>query len=246
MCCAWNVDHVQPSDNKWPLDLGFQNDVQDERTKPFITESYASQARKGFLQPSGCCTWLLPSLQEQKSNRLAMKGVGFLGLAGGNWRRLGALLQHHQPPPTDPPSPDSTDLKISALSDVTSTPSKTNTVRTLDRRTRWAPRRNNTKASAPFFKEPPLPSTPSFWVWAAPSTTITRWSLLWSELGLDFQRVKKLVSKLHVHAAKLVHNRRALQSFQQYYQPSSGDGFRSSLQPSWSPVIFPFRFAVPK
>ena len=33
-------------------------------------------------------------------------------------------------------------------------------------------------ASTPSSKEPPLPSTPSFWEWVAPSTTITRWSLL--------------------------------------------------------------------
>jgi len=54
------------------------------------------------------------------------------------------------------------------------------------------------------------------------------------ELGLDFQRAKKHASKLYVYsvnyAAKLVHTRCAL--FQHYYQLSSGDGFRSSLQPS--------------
>jgi len=37
---------------------------------------------------------------------------------------------------------------------------------------------NQLKASAPHFKEPLLPSTPSFWEWVAPSTTITCWSLI--------------------------------------------------------------------
>ena len=38
--------------------------------------------------------------------------------------------------------------------------------------------RNSAKISATSFKEPQLPSTPSFWEWVAPSTTITRWSLI--------------------------------------------------------------------
>ena len=62
------------------------------------------------------------------------------------------------------------------------------------------------------------------------------------ETGSWFQRVKKLASELHVHsvnfAAKLVHTRLAL--FQYCYQLSSGAGFKPSLQPSWSPLIFPF------
>ena len=48
-----------------------------------------------------------------------------------------------QPPPADPPSSDSTDPKISAFSNVTFTTSRSSTVRTLDRRTSWAPRRNS-------------------------------------------------------------------------------------------------------
>ena len=35
------------------------------------------------------------------------------------------------------------------------------------------PQRNSTKSSAIFSKEPPLLSTPPFWVWAAPFTTPT-------------------------------------------------------------------------
>ena len=73
--------------------------------------------------------------------------------------------------------------------------------------------KNSTKTFATFSKEPPLLSTSSFWVWAAPSTytTLTLWSLSRNWLGLNSQRVKKLASKLHVHsvnfAAKLVHTR---------------------------------------
>jgi hypothetical protein len=83
-------------------------------------------------------------------------------------------------------------------------------------------------------------STPSFWEWVAPSTTITRRSEPFKELRLDPQRVKELASKLHVHsvinAARHVHTRRTLsstiviKSYMNSHQP--GDGFRSSLQPS--------------
>jgi len=76
-----------------------------------------------------------------------MKGGGFLGVAGGSWGRLGALLQHRKPPPTDPPFPDSTNPKISAFFNVTFTLWRSNTLRTIDHRTSWAPHRNNIKAS---------------------------------------------------------------------------------------------------
>ena len=102
--------------------------------------------------------WLLPSPRRLKSNRLAMKEGGFLGVAGDNWGRMEALQQRRQPPVANPPSPDSIDTKISAFINVTFISSRSSTVRTLDRRTSWAPRRNNTIASAPSFKEPPLPS----------------------------------------------------------------------------------------
>ena len=84
-------------------------------------------------------------------------------------------------------------------------------MRTLDRRTSWAPCRNSHKASAQSFKEPPLPSTPCFtsgWHHYNNHTLEP-----YHELGLDSQRVNKIASKLHIHsvnyAAKLVHNRRA-------------------------------------
>ena len=47
-----------------------------------------------------------------------LEGGGFLGVAGGNLGRPEALLQHRQPL-ADPPSPDSTDPKISAFYNVT-------------------------------------------------------------------------------------------------------------------------------
>jgi len=71
-----------------------------------------------------------------------------------------------------------------------------------------------------------LLSTSSFWVWVAPSTTLTLKPF--KELGLDSQRVKKLASNLHVHsvnfAAKLVHTRRAFSStvFNSHQEPVSG------------------------
>ena len=74
-----------------------------------------------------------PSLQKQKRNRLVMKGGGFLGVAGGNQGTPGAPQQHRQPL-ADPPSPDSIDPKILAFFNVTFTSSRSNTLRTLDRR----------------------------------------------------------------------------------------------------------------
>jgi len=112
---------------------------------------------------------------------------------------------------------------------VTFTSPRSRTVRTLDRRTSWAPRRNNTKASAPSFKEPPLPSTPFYWEWVAPPTTITRWSH--SKAWVAFLKDKKLASKLHMHFETCPYQWCPLQY---HYQLSSGANFRLSLQPSGS------------
>jgi len=79
--------------------------------------------------------WLLPSLRKQKSNRLLLKeGGGYFGVSGRNWLggRLEAFQQHCQPL-ADPPSPDSTNPKISAFSNVTFTSLRSSTVRTLAR-----------------------------------------------------------------------------------------------------------------
>ena len=130
------------------------------------------------------------------------------------------------------------DLKTSTKLSATSTSSKSSTVRTPDLRTSWTPQKNSTKISATFSKEPPLLSTSSFWVWVAPSTTLTLWSLT-KELGFDSQRVKKLASKLHVHsvnfAAKLVHTKRALSSTtitNSHQEPVSGQAC-NPLDPHW-------------
>jgi len=105
-----------------------------------------------------------------------MKGGELLGVAGGNWGHLehfNRTASFHQ----------QTHLLLTAPtwksqhSLTWQSPHQYHTVRTLDRRTSWAPRRNSIKASAPFFKEPPLPSKPSFWGWVTPCTAITRWSL---------------------------------------------------------------------
>ena len=67
------------------------------------------------------------------------------------------------------------------------------------------------------------------------------------DLGLDFQRVKKLASKLLVHsvnfAAKLVHTRHALSStiINSHQELVSGQACNPR---SWSPLNFPFLFAV--
>jgi len=53
------------------------------------------------------------------------------------------------------------------------------------------------------------------------------------ELVLDSQRVKKPASKLHVHSVNDAQTcSYQMCPFQHYYQLSSGDGFRSILQPS--------------
>jgi hypothetical protein len=49
-----------------------------------------------------------------------MEGGGFFVVAGGNWGRLRASQQYRQPL-TDPPTPESTDPKISAFFKVAST-----------------------------------------------------------------------------------------------------------------------------
>jgi len=155
---------------------------------------------------------LLPIFAKTKKQQNSNEGWWVSRSGRGNWGRPGATQQHRQPL-ADPPSPDSADPKISAFSNVTFTSLSSSTVRTLDRRTSWAPRRNSRKASAPPFKEPPLLSTPSFWEWVAISTTITRWNLLRSWVLI----LKELWNLLHhVYSvnnfAKLVHTRRALSS----------------------------------
>jgi len=67
------------------------------------------------------------------------------------------------------------------------------------------------------------------------------------ELGLDCQRVGKLApSSMCTLWTSLLTLSIPCQTcpFQYCYQPLSGAGFRQSLQPSWSPLTFPFLFVV--
>jgi hypothetical protein len=71
------------------------------------------------------------------------------------------------------------------------------------------------------------------------------------ELGIDYQRVKKLASKLHVHSvnytAKLVHTRCALSStiINTHQEPISGQACNPP-DPYWFFLIFWWRsFTVP-
>jgi hypothetical protein len=147
-----------------------------------------------------------------------MKGAGFLGVAGGNWDReigttstaplaatnrstFSTFSRQHRPKDHSILQCDIHHIEIKYDKDTRS-----------QNQLSTAQARNSTKASAPSFKDPQFSSTPFFWEWVAPSTTITRWSLFrnW------FSKSYKLASKLHVHsvnyAAKLVHTRRALSS----------------------------------
>jgi len=98
--------------------------------------------------------WLAaPIFTKTKKQQTSSEGGRILRSGKG---RLRETFQEHfystaKPLPTDPPSPDSTDPKISAFSNVISTSSRSSTVRTLDCRTSRAPRRNSTKDSALFF-----------------------------------------------------------------------------------------------
>jgi len=112
-------------------------------------------------------------------------------------------------------------------------------VKTPGLRTSWTPQSNSTKTFAFFSEEPPLLSTSSFWVWVAPSTTLTLWSLLrnWVLILKEVRSMPQALYTLYFCPYQTC-------PFQYCYQLSSGAGFRPSLQPSWSPLIFPFLFAV--
>jgi len=172
--------------------------------------------------------WLLPCLLDHISSKILV-GEGFFGVAGGDWGRQGVPQQHRQQP-ADPPSPDSTDPKVSAFFKVTSTSSRSSKVRTLYLIISYVPCRNSTKTPATSFKEPPLPFTPPFWEWAAPSTTITRWSLIgsWSW----FSESQEICFQASCPFCQLCCQTCPYQTcpFQHCYQLSSGNGFRSSLQ----------------
>jgi len=105
--------------------------------------------------------------------------------------------------------------------------SRSSTVKTLDLRTSWTPQRNSTKTFATFSKESPLLSTSSFWVWAAPSTTLTIWSLSrnWVSILKELKSLppSSMCTPMNF-AAKLVNTRRALSStvINSHQEPVSG------------------------
>ena len=109
------------------------------------------------------------------------------------------------------------------------------------------------KTSAPSFKEPPLPSTPSFWEWAAPSTIIIRWSLMKSWVLILKELRNLLPSFMFILSITLPNNLstpsahlRVLLSTLHRSPLSPGASFRSSLRPSWFSFSLWWRsFTVP-
>jgi hypothetical protein len=153
-----------------------------------------------------------PSPRKQKSNRLAMKGGGFLKVAGGKWRgRPGATLQHHQPSADPLFPPGSTDP---AYFNVTSTTSRSRSVKTLDLTANWL----SAAQKQHDLHHPSTSLCTLHTILLERNGTIYNNHTLepFKELGLDSQRIEKLASNLHVHfvnyAVKLVHTRRALSS----------------------------------
>ena len=138
----------------------------------------ASQTKLGLPPAVRMLYWLPPSISAKtKKQQTSNKGRWVLRSGRGQLRETRSTSA--APPAigrsTFPRQQRPKDLSIF---NVTFTSSRSSTMRTLDCRSSWAPRRNSIKASAPSFKEPLLLSTPSFGEWVAPSTTITRWSLL--------------------------------------------------------------------
>jgi len=125
--------------------------------------------------------WLLPSLRKQKNNRLlvllvAMKGGGFLGVAGGNWGRPGAPQQHrrstfprqHRPKDLSIFQREIHFIKVEYCEDIR----PQNQLST-------AQEQHKGFCSTLQGASVTLLTIPinSYWVWAAPSTTLTLWSL---------------------------------------------------------------------
>ena len=83
------------------------------------------------------------------------------------------------------------------------------------------------KGLCSIYREPLLVSTPYFWVWVAPSTTITCWSWI-----LILKEVRNsLPSFMFILSITLPSLSIPDVPFHHSYQLSSGDGLRSSLRP---------------
>jgi len=142
--------------------------------------------------------WFLLSPQKQKKEPHEHRKGWVLWSGRGQLRETGSTSAA-LPATSRPPSPYITDPKISAYFDV-AIPHLDRALwgRIPDLRTRWAPCRNSTNISAPFFNEPLLLSTPSFFeVGGNIYNTLTLESF--KDLCLDSQRIKKLTSKLQLH-----------------------------------------------
>ena len=116
-------------------------------------------------------------------------------------------------------------------------------VKTPDLRTSWTSQRNSPKISATFSKEPTLLCTSSSWVWVAPSTILTLWSSeAFQGTGSWFSELRSLppssMCTLWTSLLILSIPDVPFPVLLSTYQLSSRAGFRPSLQPSWSPLIF--------
>jgi len=167
-----------------------------------------------------------------------MKGGGFLGVARGNWGIPGALLQHRQPPPTDPPSPDSTDPKISAFSQLDIHLIKIKYGEDTRPQNQLSAAQEQHKGLCSILQGA---SVALHTILLGVASTIYNNHTLepFKELGLDSQRVRKLAFKLHVYsvkyAAKLIHTRRALSSTViNFHQETVSGQACNSPDPCWS------------
>ena len=191
----------------------------------------ASQIQTDLPPAAQIWCWLLPSLQKHKKQQT---NVGGWALRRGKGQLREAWPQQHRQPLVQPPTPDSTDLKTLTKLGVTST--------SLRSSSQLNAAKEQQKDLCNILQRASV--TLHIILLGVGGTIYNTHNLKpFKELGLDSQRVKKLASKLHVHsmnfATKLVHTRCALSRAEYCYQLSSRAGFRPSLQPSWSPLIFP-------
>jgi len=132
--------------------------------------------RQIYLQPPIHCAGYSNLCKNTKTTNYC-RGVGsseWQGATEGDWEHPSSSSSTASHQQSHQPQTAPTQIKTSAIYlGVTFTSSRSSTVRTPDLKTSWMPQRNSTKTFANFPKEPPLLSTSSFWVWAAPSTALT-------------------------------------------------------------------------